>query len=377
MTSRVVVVGGSGRLRDQLVALLEASPAVASLALVDGCDDPAFDDEALAEAEVFVHLERQPCPEPDRPARAREVTRLVDAAERAGVRHVVVLSSAAVYGAWPDNPVPLTEEMPLRPNPRADFPLENAEVERRWSAWAAGDDGGEGRSLTILRPALVVGDDAEQWLAVALRAVTRWGVGEGDGPVQFVHVDDVASAVALAVERRLDGAYNVAPEGWLGGAEVQVLAGTPLRPPVPPRMAAALARWCWSRGLGGVRPELVPFATHPWVVASDRLRAEGWEPVHSGPETLVEAYPASPWTRSTARTRRVLSLGGGAVVGLGAPLTLLVLARRRRRRRRRSTAGSISSPAVASRARRPPSPARRHAPRRGRSPRRARGRAGR
>ena len=366
----MVLVGGSGRLRRELLARLERSASADGVGVVDGCDDAGFD-TALAGARTLVHLERQACPHPDHQASAWETTRLVEAAEVAGVDHVVVLSSAAVYGAWPGNPVPLTEEIPVRPNPGAAFASEKAEVERRWAAWAEGADA---RAVTVLRPAIVVGDDAEQWFAVALRAVTRWGIGEGDGPIQFVHVEDVASAVALAVDRRLDGAYNVAPEGWLGGEEVQVLTGTPLRLPVPPALAGAMARWCWSRGLGGVAPELVPYATHPWVVAGDRLRAEGWEPVHSGAETLVEAYPATPWTRFAARTRRVLSLGGGAALGVGVPVATVALVRRRRRRRPSQDAGVSLRAAVSRAGRRASSVLRRAAPP-GRPSLRARARA--
>ncbi|MBW3574206.1 MAG: NAD-dependent epimerase/dehydratase family protein [Actinobacteria bacterium] len=325
----VLIVGGDGRLRRELVARLQEAATVTRVAVVDGCDGL---EQALADAQVLVHLERQACPHPDQQVLAEETARLVDAAGAAAIDHVVVLSSAVVYGAWPDNPVPLTEDLAVRPNPGADFALRNVDIERRWATWV---EGGEGRALATLRPALVVGDEAEQWLAVAVRAVTRWGIGEGDAPTQFVHVDDVAGAVATAVERRLDGVYNVAPDEWLGGEEVQVLTGTPLRPPVPPVLAGALARWCWSRGLGGVSPEMVPYATHPWVVASDRLQAEGWKPEHSCAETLVEAYPATPWTRFAASTRRVLSLGGGATVVLGVPAAAVVLLRRRRRRHRR------------------------------------------
>lgn len=336
-----MVVGGSGRLGRELVARLEASEGIGEVDLADGCG--AELDGALRGAQVLVHLERQPCPDFDHDDHAGEMSGLVAAVDEAAIDAVVVLSSAAVYGAWPDNPVPLTEEMPLRPNSGADFAIEKAEVERRWGAWS---EAREGRTLAILRPALVVGDDAEQWLAVALRACTRWGIGDGEGPVQFVHVDDVAGAVVLAVDRRLDGVYNVAPDDWLGGEQVQVLTGTPVRPPVPPALAGALARWCWSRGLGGVAAEMVPYATHPWVVAGDRLRAEGWEPAHSCAETLVEAFPATPWTSFAARTRRVLSLGAGAVVGLGAPIVVMAIRGRHRIRQRQG----LSPVAVGSRA---------------------------
>ena len=56
--------------------------------------------------------------------------RVLDAAAAAGRAHVVVLSSATVYGAWPTNPVPLTEDAPLRPNPGCAFAVQKAEIER-------------------------------------------------------------------------------------------------------------------------------------------------------------------------------------------------------------------------------------------------------
>lgn len=334
----VVVVATGGRLRSQVASSLEASPEVDRVVVLEGPDDLSVEVAPLAGVTTIVHLDRQPCPDPDHDARAAGNRRLVEAAGAAGVGHVVVVSSAVVYGAWADNPVPLTEDAPLRPNPGADYALEKVELERCWATWA---DDGEGRSLALLRPALVVGDDEEQWLAVALRAATRWGVGDADTPSQFVHVDDVAAAVTLVAVRGLDGAFNVAPEGWLPGAEVQALAGTPLRPPVPPRMARALARWCWSRGLGGVAPELVPYASFPWVVAGDRLREAGWEPAHSGAETLVKDYPITPWARLGAKPRRELALCGGVAAAVGVPVGMATLARRRWRRRRSSRLRSL------------------------------------
>ncbi|MGI8758919.1 MAG: NAD-dependent epimerase/dehydratase family protein, partial [Acidimicrobiales bacterium] len=321
-SATVAVVGAGGRLRRQVVSSLEATPEVDRVVVLEDLDDLSTEGTPLAGVATLVHLDRQSCPDADRAARALRSRWLVDAAADVGVGHVVVLSSAVVYGAWADNPVPLTEEAPMRPNPGADYAQEKAELERCWATWA---DDRDGRTLAVLRPALVVGDDEEQWLAVALRAATRWGVGDAGTPSQFVHVDDVASAVTLAAVRGLDGAYNVAPEGWLPEAEVQALAGTPLRPPIPPRLARGLARWCWSRGLGGVAPELVPYASFPWVVASDRLREAGWEPAHSGAETLMRDYPVTPWARLGAKPRRELALGGGVVLAVGVPVGMAAL----------------------------------------------------
>ena len=39
---------------------------------------------------------------------------VLEAASAAGVEHVLVTSSTTAYGAFPDNPVPITEEWPVR-----------------------------------------------------------------------------------------------------------------------------------------------------------------------------------------------------------------------------------------------------------------------
>ncbi|MBV9042245.1 MAG: hypothetical protein JOZ68_14660, partial [Acidimicrobiia bacterium] len=52
-----------------------------------------------------------------------DVDRLRTSLRAAGsdVGRVVYLSTAMVYGAWPNNPVPLTEDAPMRPNPDFAF----------------------------------------------------------------------------------------------------------------------------------------------------------------------------------------------------------------------------------------------------------------
>ncbi len=320
------MIGTEGGLTQCVVSLLEASNGPGSVLQSEDVDH--LEGGLPAGIRTLVHLDRWACPTPDDDQQSR-YRRLVAAASAGDIDHVVVVSSAAVYGAWADNPVPLCEDAVLRPNPGGDYALAKAENERRWGSWA---NDRPGATLCILRPALVVGDDEEQWLAVALRAATRWGIGDAQAATQFVHADDLASAVVLAVKQTLDGIYNVAPQGWLAGAEVQELAGTPLRVPVPPALAGMLARWCWSRGLGGMAPEWIPYATHPWVVAGDRLRAEGWTPEYSGEETLVTSYPMTLWARLGPKARRVLTLVAGAGVGLGPPVSALALVRRRRRR---------------------------------------------
>ena len=91
--------------------------------------------------DVLVHLASVVDPIPDEAMMARVnvegTRRVLDAAGAVGVGKVVRVSSAAVYGAWPNNPVPLTEQAPLRPNPGFSPAVQAAEAERLLAEWRA------------------------------------------------------------------------------------------------------------------------------------------------------------------------------------------------------------------------------------------------
>ena len=60
----------------------------------------------------------------------------------------------------------------------------------------------------MLRPAIPIAAGNTSSLARALTAGFGQRFGEADPDAQFVHHDDVASAVLIAVERRLDAIYG-------------------------------------------------------------------------------------------------------------------------------------------------------------------------
>ena len=124
------------------------------------------------------------------------VRRLLAAASVAKVSGVVLMSSAMVYGAWPNNPIPLQEDALLRPNPGFSFAAHKAEVERLAAEWHA--DNPEVR-LVVLRPVTAVAAGESSWAARILRAAVTVAAGDDDPPVQFLHLDDLAAAVELAV----------------------------------------------------------------------------------------------------------------------------------------------------------------------------------
>lgn len=252
----------------------------------------------------------------------------LDAVDRA-VDGVILLSSALVYGAWPDNPVPLAEDAPLRPNPGFFPAVERAEAERLVGDWSAGHPD---MPVAILRPAVMVGAG---WSALD-RAVTGMGVPRAADigrPVQFVHVDDVAEAVVFVATHQLRGVFNVAPAAFLAEETMGELVGGVVRLSLPRRVVRFLT--AATRQVSGdhLRSRAFPYGLNPWVVASDRLRAAGWTPRYTSEEALVESTAVPRWSGMSPDRRQRIVLGAAAagLVGLaGAAAAVIVRFRRPR-----------------------------------------------
>jgi UDP-glucose 4-epimerase len=253
--------------------------------------------------------------------------RVLDAASAASVEQVVLLSDATVYGAWSNNPVPLTEDAVLRPNPGFTYAAERAEIERLAAEWRAAHPGAR---VAVLRPVRTPGHN--DWLIRALRPAPAVPEHADEPPVQYLDLDDLAAAVAIAAQHGLDGAFNVAPDGSVKGDDVRSLTGTVPRVRLPDRLADRVASLRFRSGLGPTPPELVPYTLHAWLVANDRLRAEGWEPEVTNEEACVDAHEAGPWATMSPRRRQELALGAAGAVLAGA-FTAGALALRRWLRR--------------------------------------------
>jgi nucleoside-diphosphate-sugar epimerase len=284
-----------------------------------------------ASVDVVVHLAAG-----DHDALARRRRSAVDGTAEllaaAATRHtsaIVLLSSALVYGAWPNNPVPLTEDAVLRPDNAFAFARQLAVVEQLVDDWRLQE---VGRSAAVLRPVPAMAADGTTSLARALAAGVGRRLGEDDVPAQFLHLDDLADAVVLAVLSGLDGVYNVAPDGWVPGPRVRALAGNPPRLRLPERVASVVADLRWRFQRGPIPPGLRPYTQSPWMVANDRLRTAGWSPNVTNEQAFVEGTEARWWTMLTPKRKQELALGAMGAVGLLAAVAAVIGVRRARRR---------------------------------------------
>jgi UDP-glucose 4-epimerase len=295
----------------------------------------------LEGAEVLVHLATVVDPIPDETLMARVnvegTRRALDAAAAVGVRKVIRVSSAAVYGAWPNNPVPLTEDAALRPNPGFAPAVHAAEVERLIGEWR---EEHPAVTVTTLRSAPVLGAGAERLPSRLLLGRPPLRVRGAGPPVQVVHVDDMVSALQLAVANDLPGTYNVAADGWLGPDDVRALLPRSFVPALPAELLERILHRLWASGLGDVPPSVLPYLVNPWVIANDRLRAAGWRPVHSNEDAIVEGLDSLP----SPRYGRALLLAGAGAALAGLIAGIAWRTTRARRRRRALGAGGISTP---------------------------------
>jgi nucleoside-diphosphate-sugar epimerase len=344
----VAVTGVGGLVGRRLVAELDRDDAVDRIVGIDvrapeGLTSPklAFTvgdvrDPGIAEAldgvDALVHLAFQMDPSHDE-AMMHDInvvgTRTVaEAAVRAGVRKFVYVSSGVAYGAHPDNDFPLTEDSPLRANAHFNYAEHKLEVEEwLWPFDAAHPE----LLMTVLRPSIVAGPGVQNFISRQLEAPRFTAVKGHKPPMQFAHVDDVATALAHVVARDLPGAYNVTSEGWLSFDEVTALLDRKVVE-VPEEVAFSLAERLWDLGIGEAPPGQVHYLMHPWVLSVDKLVATGWRPKHSNRDALTETVQEhADWLAiAGVRVRRSMLRGGAAIAGAGIA-GLLVLARVRRR----------------------------------------------
>jgi nucleoside-diphosphate-sugar epimerase len=247
---------------------------------------------------------------------------VLTAARSLGAR-VIVCTSAEVYGARPDHPEPLPDRTPVSASAIGEAVVgDHLAVEALCAeARRAGVD------VTVLRPAPVVGlppahdgDRLRQLAGPRLLAV------RGVEPLwQLCHVEDLVSALELAVLGHVSGDLGVASEGAMPQAAVERISGR-RRLELTAGVARSAAERLQRVGGGAGSAEELDHALGHLVLASDGLRAGGWTPLWTNEEALEAHLRAR-----SGDARAVAYTAAGATVALLGTAAIVRQARRRRR----------------------------------------------
>jgi nucleoside-diphosphate-sugar epimerase len=320
----VAVTGPTGEIGISAVTALEGEPAVDSII---GMARRPFDpssrgwvktryqqgdildrdavDALVAQADVVIHLAFIIMGSREESSRinlqgTRNVFEATVAAERP--RRLVYTSSVAAYGYHSDNPVPLTEDVPPRGSAEHYYSAQKAECEALLRETTAGSD----LEVYVLRPCIVAGPkapalaDSMPWRQVGdkLPEVLRKAVGaiplvrpvlpDPGVPVQLVHHDDVAQAIALAaVGAGPPGAYNLGADGTVSVSDIATALGAlPVR--VPHATAVALSATLARLPRIPSAAEWLHTMRAPTVMANDKAKQQlGWRPAYTSEQTLT------------------------------------------------------------------------------------------
>ena len=232
---------------------------------------------ALVGVDVLFHLGFQLWRAPDAESANLDGTGNVVAA-RPG--RIVFASSAAVYGAWPDNPLPIDEDHDPRPNAECPYAAHKLEAERLYAQAAP---------TVSLRICSVLGPHADPLVrkaSLALRRLVPAARGRRQA-VQFLHEDDAATALHGAGSAPgLEGVYNVATEDWIDEEGVAAVSGGHVvRLPFPLLVRGSeVAARLRLLDFGADRAVFLngPFAVSPKKAAQDW----DWRPTRSSADVL-------------------------------------------------------------------------------------------
>jgi nucleoside-diphosphate-sugar epimerase len=296
--------------------------------------DPALASR-LAEVDVLVHTDLDLAPESDRSARrafnVRGAQTVLTAAAAGRVSRVILITSAMVYGASADNEVPLAESAPLAADQDGSLVgdlLEIEELARRAPRV------NPGTQITVVRPAALVGPAVDTFVTRHFEAPRLLTVKGSEPRWQFCHIDDLVSALELAVAGEVTGAFAVGCEGWLEQEQVEELSGL-RRIELPAGLTFGAAQRLHRVGVTPAPATELRYVMYPWVVDCATLRAAGWQPAYGNEAALAELLEQRTGHHAVAGRRlagkeATITAAGATVAVIG---TAAIVRRARRRRR--------------------------------------------
>jgi len=282
----------------RVVGVDQTPPAGLDGARFHRCDirDPRLADILRDEAvDTLIHLAFYTAPEGDA-ALAESVNvggtrNVLEAAGAAGVKRLVLASSTAAYGSHPDNPVPMREDAPLRPNRAFYYSWHKAEQERLAAEFQQGHPAVK---VAVLRPCVLIGPHINNPTGASLRQKILVYIKGDATPIQMIHEDDAVEAFRLAATGEAVGIFNVAGGKTLTYPDIARTLGKKIVL-LPFGLLAALATLGkWLR-VSPVSATTLQFIRHPIVADGSKFAAAfGFVPQYSVHQALEDFAGITP-----------------------------------------------------------------------------------
>jgi UDP-glucose 4-epimerase len=210
---------------------------------------------------------------------------LLNACRRTRVKKLVMWSQSLLYGAHPTNPNFLSEKHPLRARRTESFFADKIEAESE--ALRFGKPG-QGRTVTILRTAPIVGPTVDNFVTRYLSHKLVPTVLGFDPLWQFLHEADAIAAFRLAVVRDAPGVFNITPEGVLPLGTAIRLAGRQALP-LPRSLAGSMVGALWIAQVAEAPPSFFDYLQYVCVADGNLAqKVMGFRPLYTSREALID-----------------------------------------------------------------------------------------
>ena len=289
----------------------------------------------LTGVDVLVHTDVDMSADTDHRARrafnVRAAQTVLTAAAAGRVGRVILVTSAMVYGAGPDNPVPLAEDAPLGLDDNGSVAGDLLEIEHLARRSPRSHPG---MAITVVRPAALVGEGVDTLITRHFEAPRLLTV-KGSAPRwQFCHIEDLVSALELAVTGTISGVFAVGCDGWLEQDEVEELSGL-RRVELPAGLTFGTVQRLHRIGITPAPVSDLRYMVYPWVVDCRALREVGWRPSYDNATALGVLLKQRAGHHAVAgrwlpRKEATITAAGATVAVIGT--AAIVRAARRRKR---------------------------------------------
>ncbi len=209
---------------------------------------------------------------------------LIEAAAANAVEQLIITSSGAAYGYYPENAEWIDEHDPLRGHNKFAYAKHKREVEELLVQARIAYP--RLRQL-ILRPGTILGKRVNNQITDMFKKRAVLGIQGSDSRFVFIWDQDVVSIIRKGLEKGASGIYNLAGDGALSLREIAQILRKPYRP-LPAALIQGVLRVLKPLRLSQYGPEQVDFLRYRPVLANRRLKEEfGYTPRYTSREAFI------------------------------------------------------------------------------------------
>lgn len=202
----------------------------------------------------------------------------------AGVTQIMHASSVATYGSFSDNPIPITEDHPIRLMKKKYYYHETKyiveknldEIEKTHPNLI----------ISRIRPHIFIGKGINNFFRDMLKKEEIRSFFP-DNLEQYVWVDDVASAIYLAFKKKARGAFNIGADNPLSSREIARTFNKTIKK-TPYKIIMFLLQFSYKLHLQrSIPPGWLRMTKYPIIVDCTKAKEElGWKPKYDTLGTL-------------------------------------------------------------------------------------------